>query len=123
MNKNAKLWVNSLRSGNYPQGVGRLGNPEKGLCCLGVGCAVYEEETGDNLPKTSSGDYAGLTLKGFDVVREWLGLASEQGNFTAKEHIPGLSYSQLTQLNDEVQWDFEQIADLIESEPEGLFVD
>ena len=45
MNENAKKWVKALRSGEFEQGTGYLRKGDK-FCCLGVACAVYQDEVG-----------------------------------------------------------------------------
>ena len=94
---------------------------EEEYCCLGVACEVYnryhpknkleiEEHEGEKL-------YNGFALVLPPEVEEWLGLASENGFFNGD----GTKYS-LTQLND-AGYTFAEIADIIESEPKGLFED
>lgn len=121
--ENRAKWVAALRSGNYSQTKEVLCDGGGGYCCLGVLCDIYEKETGDTLPKKESGMYkvSEDTLLDFPYVREWVGLQGTQGEFATRTDIPA---SLLTALNDEWDnWDFNKLADLIESEPEGLFED
>lgn len=113
MNENAKKWVEALRSGNYKKTVGQLSN-EYGYCCLGVACDLYEKETGDELPKSEDGDYDDVYLYGdFSCVKEWLGLRNGDGSYGDDDS--------LAKYNDGGKT-FNQIADIIESQTEGLFI-
>lgn len=109
MNENAKAWVAALRSGEYTQGQGQLveRHPDTdeliGHCCLGVACVIAEQATG-------VGFVEGEILP--RRVQRWLGLRTPAGEI--KGNLA------LTELNDEGH-SFDYIADLIESEPEGLF--
>lgn len=117
MNENAKKWVAALRSGRYKQDGGELQGRD-GYCCLGVACAVYEEVHGDVLFKGSGGYYTGGFLDGsYARVREWLGLTSKQGCF---EDADGF-HNTLVNVNDSSGANFNDIADVIEREPKGLF--
>ena len=105
LNENAKKWVAALRSGEYQQCKDQL-TDGRGYCCLGVGAAIspgprskWENEVA--LPKP---------------VQQWLGLRSSEGDYES-----GADYRRLSNLNDYGGKTFAQIADLIESEPEGLF--
>lgn len=114
MNDNAKIWIEALRSTEYKQGVGGLHPSEGKFCCLGVACDKYKEITGQ-------GEW--LSDRTFIInrisrisslpvdVRDWLGLADIDGAFAD---------GCLADINDDGA-SFEQIADIIESEPEGLF--
>jgi hypothetical protein len=128
LNENAKAWVAALRSGEYAQTEGVLTRirPGGGMshCCLGVACELAKE--------------AGLEMLVFDgesevfeqnrsyndqksvlplIVEEWLGLSDESGS--ADRLMEG--YTSLAELNDTGAFSFEDIADIIESEPVGLF--
>ncbi len=115
---NRKLWVESLRSGDYKQGVEYLYNPNNNTyCCLGVLCKVYEDTTGDTLPRRESGGFKAYEqhLEDFPKVREWVGLASYEGE------INDIGTA-LTTLNDSGNCTFNDLADIIEEEPDGLFL-
>jgi hypothetical protein len=119
LNENAKKWVAALRSGRYPQGRHSLNQNDRAFCCLGVGCEVAIE-SGVDVKKTHSG--FGQAVKYNNsmsvlplIVLQWLGLASASGHFTDSR------FSSLVALNDNGQHTFNDIADIIESEPEGLF--
>jgi len=112
MNENAKKWVEALRSGEYEQTTENL-QDHRGYCCLGVACDLYEKSTGNTLVNTD-GVIFGAVLsedEGLIKVQEWIGLKYEDGSYLGDS---------LTDLNDQ-GLDFIGIADIIESEPEGLF--
>ena len=126
MNENAKLWVSALRSGEYQQGKGQLSLNGR-FCCLGVACDIYEKYTGDELPKDRNSNYIHAGTYGihhaknlhsqFNKVREWLGLSFCNGHFKN-----GSVENSLTSLNDSAI-PFTDIANIIQSEPLGLFVE
>lgn len=116
MNKNAKKWVKALRSGKYSQGRRWLLKDGR-YCCLGVACQLAIESGVDvSVKKHPLCD--GVTVfdknDGFlpEQVSKWLGLLSFDGRFKRIES--------LTSRNDKGAT-FSEIADLIESEPKGLF--
>lgn len=117
MNDNAKKWVAALRSGYYKQGKGYLCK-DNHYCCLGVACELFIESGGElDKEEISPGTFAyeeyPTTLP--EKVKDWLGLAPYSNvrlNF----------YGDLVRMNDEDGKSFTEIADFIESEPEGLFV-
>lgn len=127
LNENAKRLVAALRSGEYTQTAGVLhrleaaGNRPAGHCCLGVACDLFADEL--DLRKVPD-----LHIEGFgagddieydylpEVVRTHLGFATASGTFDDGD---GCSVS-LADLNDEGAT-FSEIADTIESIPNGLF--
>jgi hypothetical protein len=116
LNENAKKWVAALRSGEYQQDKAYL-RTENGLCCLGVACDLYMKLFGGQWEKGMEG----FRFLGSDQVlptdvRAWLGMRDVQGAYG-----PIASNKMLTIDNDQGKT-FAQIADIIESEPEGLFV-
>lgn len=128
MNDNAKKWVKSLRSGEYKQGFGELRHDDT-YCALGVACDLAVKDGVIPAPKAEcythpadnynrvhvlycygkDGNYTQLPVK----VCIWLGLESQYGSY------PGCSVSS---LNDGERKTFAEIADIIESEPDGMFV-
>lgn len=121
MNANAQKWVDALRSGKYRQTKGALHRTENGdeFCCLGVACKVYLEENPGSLDT-----HRGLGIIMYELrrsilpepVRLWLGLKSATGTFAGSPH----GNRDLTTENDRGVV-FDQIADIIESNPKGLF--
>jgi hypothetical protein len=135
MNDNAKTWVEALRSGDYTQGTNYLtyydrdgANEVERNCCLGVACQLYIKD-GNKLAAKKGSD--GIVSYGrdhersvlpFDVAK-WLGLSDRYSSFATDNAVDdafGDESSQLTELNDNGK-SFEEIADVIESEPRGLF--
>ena len=134
MNDNARSLVVALRSGDYEQIRTRLRKGD-GFCCLGVACDLFMKENPEwrwapeDLMDQSSfarrGDpteYTALPPK----VKEWLGFQNNFGGFEPAdveddtfdgEHVKG---GTLADVNDS-GFTFNQIADLIEREPLGLF--
>ncbi len=122
MNDNAKKWVDALRSGKYKQTTQRLGLEQrdgtKRYCCLGVACEIYADENPDSLVRWKgkelySREYNSGSLS--PEIVKWLGLDDDCGRYTNDRN----GYS-LSRRNDHGA-SFEEIADIIESEPEGLF--
>jgi hypothetical protein len=114
MNDNMKMVLKALRSGEYKQTREAL-QDGGGYCCLGVMCAVFEKETGETIrrgPKT--GQILGGNLFDQRGVQEWVGLVDSEGDSDGERT--------LAELNDGEGYTFSQIADFIESEPQGLLV-
>ena len=122
-----KLLTAALRSGEYLQGRNQLrqhSDPELQdgqylYCCLGVGCSVYAKETGlGGWNSLSFKEGRGSdTLRLIGPVQKWFGFNGNEGDYENPEYPQTLSYH-----NDSDQWTFSQIADLIDLEPEGMFV-
>lgn len=142
LNPVAKAWVNTLRSGLYKQGQRFLnydGGDGQKLCCLGVLCEMAvaadivtrtKNEKGYFLYDDGGPGQPGYktTPKGWygilpEKVREWAGLCDAGGAYNDPPAIAVAHSANLTGLNDNENWNFEQIADFIESEPKGLFCD
>lgn len=119
--------VKALRSGKYTQGRGCLeaardigAAPAGSNCCLGVGCRVAIEDGLDIKVEVDDGVVRFNGEGGMlpDSVMNWYGFATSNGMYRSNgEH------TSLISNNDDDLMTFEQIADVIESEPEGLFVD
>jgi hypothetical protein len=118
-----KLWIQALRSGEYTQCEGVLERHALGKtshCCLGVAQRValangYTDGTNnteDNLPWGSDGmDYG---------VASWYGFDSETGDSDPDLGIfPEIDAPSKTvscvRANDELLWNFAQIADALEA--------
>jgi hypothetical protein len=114
MNKDvAELWVKKLRSGKYEQTKYAL-QKENAFCCLGVLCKIGEEH---NI-STNTND---MKLSGEDLdtqksIADWSGLRYVNGLFTDGLFTNDL----LTGLNDIDNFNFNQIADVIERSWEEL---
>ncbi len=106
MSKSPKeMWVEALRSGKYQQCPGVLCDGHR-YCCLGVLCEVFNEATGTPV---ATARRRLLPRR----VADWCGLRTTDGGFGDEETLAG--------LNDTGK-SFEHIADIIESNPPGLFV-
>ncbi len=132
LNEAAKKWVAALKYGGYKQGTANLhvaikDGPDK-FCCLGIACKLYVEEHGEGSLKVVTDKfseevgYGIVTYEGDEQcmppkVMAWLGLRDELGGYGDKSD----EASRLAALNDKSQ-PFMDIARVIESEPEGLFV-
>lgn len=115
--ENRKKWVDALRSGEYEQGRGFLCKEEK-YCCLGVLCEVAGIQR--QLVHVFTTINAGISVyegRGPKLppqaALDFVGLSSDIGMFLGGEGT-------LVEMNDDGV-SFLTIADLIESEPEGLF--
>lgn len=117
MNDNAKRWIAALRSGDYLQAAASGLRPlDDTYSVLGVACDLYPfghwyEGTFDWW-----GYSADLDNKLWSLPRDvaaWLGLRSQNGVYDDGE---------LELLREADGFTFEVIADVIEEEPEGLFV-
>ena len=117
-----RLWVEALRSGKYAQVTGALKSMRgAGMCCLGVACDIsglggWETDAFSSEPgylTETSYEKMKLPLE----VQEWLGLATFWGTFDDPTATSGTE--ELYQLNDSGTT-FAEIADIIESEPDGL---
>jgi hypothetical protein len=114
INENMKKVLVALRSGEYKQTQESLQDGQ-GHCCLGVMCDVFAKETGSTLRTfDDTGHIYGVSLNEHNDVQEWAGL----------QHCTGESQFKfsLVQLNDIEGKTFSEIADFIETEPEGLLV-
>lgn len=117
-----KLWVAALRSGKYRQTRSALCRVDedggRSYCCLGVPCDLYQKYVGGLEERQNDGcvSYDGnqsiLPIK----VVQWLGLNDRGGDLLGKHN----SAASLWLLNDFKGMSLSEIADVIESEPEGL---
>jgi hypothetical protein len=100
-----KKWVAALRSGEYEQGTGKLRDGDT-YCCLGVLCDIHRKETGGRWRLEK---YRAENLRLPDEVVSWAGLKSKS---------PAVFYENedqyLSVLNDDIECNFDQIADAIE---------
>ena len=124
LNENAKKWVAALRSGRFTQTKNKLtridgDNRITGCCCMGVACELAVE-AGVQVSVTDDGflriyDHKTTSLP--QAVIKWLGVTDQDGGYFRPS---GDKYC-LVGNNDNGKT-FSEIADIIESEPEGLFV-
>lgn len=126
MNKNARKWVEALRSDEYLQGTGLLAVQEGGstfYCCLGVACELFRKENELDISPKSELHKGRMALlyesEKYHLppqVQEWLGLSHADGGYLEEDD----STTTLANENDHGAT-FEEIATIIESEPRGLF--
>jgi len=109
---NRTKWVKALRSGKYEQAKGVLHNGT-GYCCLGVLCVVagMTPERDEDEEFRFDGNRACAP----EIATRFVGLRTNNGGYKYGDHA-------LTEKND-AGMTFNEIADLIESEPDGLFKD
>ncbi len=110
LNKVAKMWVKELRSGKIKQTRNTLGRESGSRCCLGVLCDLAVKHK-----VISNYDMTARWLP-FEV-KKWAGLSSDVGKYTSKQGM----WRHLVEDNDKAKYSFSKIADIIESQPEGLF--
>lgn len=109
-----KEWCAELRSGRWEQRRGHLGRSNSnGRCCLGVLCELAVRHGAIAPPASRGGiliyDGIGTTLPW--RVAEWARVPSSEGVYGS---------TSLMSLNDGGT-SFREIADIIESRPDGLF--
>lgn len=98
-----KIWIAALRSGEYKQTTRALQN-EHGYCCLGVACKVLIPADKLELDKHGFIDWG--IASGQPAAPDWLKLIN--GDYANKMGPT------LIMLNDEFNFTFNQIADLLE---------
>lgn len=120
MNENIKKrWVEALRSGKYKQGHGALWNPRTDrFCCLGVLCEIARQD-GLLQPGKFGGfveDDSGYEYDAYVPipVRMWAGLDECDPHVIYDKGESENWYVTLSQLNDTLNLNFSEIADLIE---------
>lgn len=130
MNDNARKWADVLPT--YPQ-TRHLLRTDEGFCCMGVACDVFHKDTGRGAWVVSSDgtfyfeldDERQKAVPPADVLK-WLGLKDALGTHTGPSCVSGtgrIKFNRsLVGMND-TQESFTAIAEMIKSEPEGLFVD
>lgn len=118
--ENRKKWVAALRSGDYIQGHNYLCRDDN-YCCLGV---LSEIAGAKKTPAPSDAfistnvflfDKDGFTLS--DRSMKFVGLSTPIGRYQDKNG----NWQCLVDDNDINGFTFNELADLIESEPNGLF--
>ena len=123
--KARRAWVRALRSGKYKQTTHCLHDKsekgKEGFCCLGVLCELAVKK--GIIPPALEEMNGVFTYDEHDTllpdrVVAWAGLKSDSGGFYRE--IKGKD--SLVALNDGGK-KFKTIANIIESEPEGLFED
>lgn len=109
---NQNLWLAALRSGSYQQGRDHLRDLDDNFCCLGVACDLFHPEPPS--PRDTVYKYSKEVCLAPHSVKEALLLRTATG-------LPNsVELTALTDLNDRGVT-FEEIADIIEANPEEYF--
>lgn len=134
--ENRKKWVEALRSDKYEQTTGFL-KRNNGYCCLGVLCDLAGEEFVPrssvyaepgtfeiHLGKDEYGCFHGEALDATQKAMDFVGLRTDIGSFEQVHGDDGEIIGEHTTLADEndAGASFSEIADIIESNPPGLFI-
>ncbi len=101
--KDIRKWVKALRSGKYSQTKEVLENKE-GYCCLGVACDIFIEKKYIN--KGTLGVIVGVLPNDQELSPEWLNGINDD--------FHDLTELYLTNLNDTLNYTFDEIADCLE---------
>lgn len=118
MKEHRRLWVEALRSGKYKQGAGCLRSEDNHFCCLGVLCDIAGVEWSDQAGTFGFVADGETAVHAPPAAEEFVGLHSSYGFY---ERGRGIERSLMTDNDDGSS--FAEIADLIESNPPGLFID
>lgn len=119
-----KLWVNALRSGNYRQGKYMLHNiSENAYCCLGVLCDIALKNIQIKTVIVESkkspdkymvfGDNQNKQFLPQEIVL-WAGIKDNPEMLITDAYFDRLVA--ITDLNDYTEYNFSQLADLIEAQ-------
>ena len=106
-------WVEALRSGRYEQTMEVLNRGDR-FCCLGVACDIYRQLTGRGSWRDGRffvDNITGLYTTLPDEVQSFFGLQDNIGVYNT---------GSLAELNDLYRNTFDEIADVIAQEPDGL---
>jgi len=115
-----QIWLDALRSGEYKQTTGNL-RDINGFCCLGVLCDLQAQERSTNWVQRIGryelyGEYQTLPLS----VQEWAGLDNDIGGMVdfeyEKDGVMYVKSESLPEINDTWNKNFNEIADLIETQ-------
>lgn len=119
-------WVNALRSGDYEQGTHCLLSESGSYCCLGVLCDLYMKESNEEVVWETSEDSYGDKMKvgsffGFTTIlpktiMEWAGLNDQSPSVTYVDMAGYGGPIMLSNLNDEHDASFKELAELIEEQ-------
>jgi hypothetical protein len=119
------LWVEALRSGKFRQGFGRLAGKflftgEVEYCCLGVlselafrASAVSRETTGASFYRYGKYLTGGILAP---EVSQWAGFSTHDPDYGDPRVKVTDGSTRLSRVNDDLRYNFDQIADLIEAQ-------
>src|SRR5688572_13814329 len=102
--RDIKKWTKELRSGKFKQGTSCLQSGMHFYCCLGVGCMVFIPE--EKLIRNGGSRLDGGFPKAQPSAPDWLKNIND--DFCKK------TGKKLSKLNDSLEFDFDEIADLLE---------
>ena len=114
--ENMRLWVAGLLSGKFIQGRNQLSYTDefdvKKYCCLGVAC---ETAISNGLKVEVKQTYENFTFDGEEnvlplSVMDWLGIDKDDPVLGTLDNYRIIA----TTANDDMNWDFEEIADELE---------
>ena len=123
---NMALWVKALRSGDYTQAQQRLHDTKTGgYCCLGVLCDISGESKfdvdGNFLYPDESGNEH-IYHESFppaELMQNFIGIGTNNGNVEVntgdQDELTIYRKVRVSELNDEWNWNFDQIADALEN--------
>lgn len=112
LNENARAWVKALRSRKYKQNFTSMTYGET-MCVLGVA---------DDLAIKAKVFGAGTVRYWLsEPVQEWFGLTTNDGQYLGLNPDGNEVTRSLLGDNDAKKLSFKGLADIIESEPKGLF--
>jgi hypothetical protein len=103
-------WITALKSGKYQQGRGQLRSFNDKFCCLGVLCDILVNEYPDKFKWTSS---TGRTSYYINDAYEPFILSSDVTSFLNIYFNPRIKGISLSDYNDDLNFNFDEIADLI----------
>jgi hypothetical protein len=110
------LWTAALRSGKYKQGQKALKQGDK-FCCLGVLCDISGLDEWTRLPETTKDRDKYMYEMSYlpRPVLKWAGFipGNETGEFIGEKIV-------LSEMNDILEYSFEEIADVIDKHWEKL---
>jgi hypothetical protein len=118
LTKLQKEWLKALRSGRYKQATSALCNNDGAYCCLGVAARVC------GIPKAKLIGVGDLGDRDYlEKAKNALRLRDSSGRLVKPHKTHEFSeYTHLTSLNDNAKLSFKEIADLIEKDPENVFL-
>lgn len=120
MKENRRKWVKALRFGNYEKGQNVLRKGDR-YCCLGV-LATVAGVTVELDPNTGEYTFDGKHTSAPISAMAFVGLATRMGSYTKQSPDGKRLLTSLAIDNDQDFVNFDDIADIIEAEPEGLFI-
>lgn len=118
LTKLQKEWVKALRNGRYKQTIGVLCSKDGSYCCLGVAARVC------GIPKAKIVGAGDLGDRDYlEKAKVKLRLRDGSGRLERPHQTsPHNVYTHLSALNDNAKLSFKEIADLIEKDPENVFL-